>query len=58
MIYKSYIVKLKMGALEICLSVDESERTTWATHIKHLLFLFGFGFVWITNEVGDCVLLM
>ena len=35
--------------------LDESGRTTWATHIKHLLFRFGFGFVWITNEVGDSV---
>jgi len=38
--------------------LDKSGRTTCATRIKHLLFRFGFGFVWITNEVGDSVLFM
>ena len=28
---------------------------TWATHIKQLLFQFGFGYAWLANEVGDTI---
>ena len=34
-------------------SLEESGRITWASKIKSLLFKHGFGFVWISNEVGD-----
>jgi len=36
-------------------SLDESGRITWATHIKQLLFRFGFGYAWLANEVGDTI---
>ena len=36
-------------------SLDLAGRTTWATHIKCLLFKFGFGYAWLANEVGDVV---
>ena len=32
---------------------DEMGRKTWATHIKHLLYTFGFGYVWEEQGVGD-----
>ena len=28
---------------------------TWATHIKQVLFQFGFGYAWLANEVGDTI---
>ena len=36
-------------------SFDAVGRVTWATHIKNLLFLYGFGYVWIAHDVGDTV---
>ena len=36
-------------------SLDKSGRITWATHIKQLLFQFGFGYAWLANEVGDTI---
>ena len=33
--------------------LDETGRITWATKVKHLLFSYGFGFVWLNEEVGD-----
>ena len=35
------------------LRLDESGRTTWATHVRNLLFSYGFGYVWISQEVGN-----
>jgi len=35
--------------------LDDVGRVTWATHIKHFLFLFGFGHAWISNELGNSV---
>jgi len=35
------------------LRLDESGRTTWATHVRNLLFSNGFGHVWISQEVGN-----
>ena len=34
-------------------SLDNAGRLTWASHIKHLLFLYGFGFVWVSHQVAD-----
>jgi len=33
--------------------LDSAGKTNWATHIKHLLFQNGFGYVWLTDEVAD-----
>ena len=33
--------------------LDDIGRQTWATKIKDLLFRFGFGYVWIVQDVGD-----
>ena len=33
--------------------LDELGRKTWAGSIKHFLFSLGFGFVWISQDVGD-----
>ena len=32
---------------------DESGRTNWASKVKELLFKYGFGFAWVTQEIGD-----
>lgn len=34
-------------------SLTEAGKSTWATHIKSLLFQHGFGHVWIADSVGD-----
>ena len=33
--------------------LDEAGRRTWASNIKELLFTYGFGYVWIAQEVGN-----
>ena len=33
--------------------LDESGRKTWIDSIKHLLFSYGFGYVWIAQDVGS-----
>ena len=32
---------------------DTAGRHTWATNIKDLLFLYGFGYAWLAQEVGN-----
>ena len=34
-------------------NLDEAGRTTWASHIKSLIFEHGFGYAWIAQEIGD-----
>jgi hypothetical protein len=34
-------------------SLDDAGKVTWATHIKTLLYHFGFGYVGISHEVGN-----
>ena len=36
----------------------ESGRTTWATHVKMLLFNYGFRCVWLNSHVGDIDMFM
>lgn len=38
--------------------LDDAGRTTWASHVKHLLFQYGFGFVWVSQDFGDLDLFM
>ena len=33
--------------------LDEVGRNTWATNVKNLLFSYGYGYVWMNEEVGD-----
>ena len=33
--------------------LDETDRETWAFKVRQLLFSYGFGYVWIYEEVGD-----
>lgn len=39
-------------------SVDDAGRPCFATKIKKLLLQYGFGYVWITQDVGECNLLV
>lgn len=34
-------------------SLDESGRSCWAIKVKDLLYMYGFGYVWISQDVGD-----
>ena len=40
-------------AYDMLYNLDCAGRTTWATNIKQLLFKYGFGFVWISQNIGD-----
>ena len=33
-------------------SLDDVGRRTWATYVNNLLFLYGFGKYWISQDVG------
>ena len=33
--------------------LDEGGKTTWASQIKSILFRFGFGYVWISQDEGN-----
>ena len=33
--------------------LKEAGKTTWASPIKSLLFKFGFGYVWLSQDVGN-----
>ena len=33
--------------------LDETDRETWASKVRQLLFSYGFGYVWIYEGVGD-----
>jgi len=35
-------------------SFDDAGRTYWATKVKQLLFEYGLGWVWLSQDVGDC----
>jgi len=35
--------------------LDEGGRNTWATNIKCLLYRYGFGIAWITQDIGNVI---
>ena len=47
------ITKYAPNCYKLLKSLAENNRYTWATSIKNLLFRYGFGLVWISQEVGD-----
>ena len=38
---------------EMLRQLDEGGRNTWATNIKRLLYRYGFGIAWITQDIGN-----
>jgi hypothetical protein len=40
-------------AYQMLKSLDERGKNTWVTHVKNLLCSSGFGYVWISQEVGN-----
>ena len=34
-------------------NLDENDRVTWASKVRELLFQYGFGHVWLSEDVGD-----
>ena len=38
---------------EMIRQLDTIGRQTWATSVKNLLFMYGFGYVWISHDVGN-----
>ena len=45
--------RLPKQAYIMLYNLDALGRNNWATSIKNTLFSYGFGFVWIAQEVGD-----
>ena len=37
---------------------DEIGRTNWVTSVKNILYRYGFGFVWISQEIGNVELFL
>ena len=33
--------------------LDDIGRNTWASSVKHLLYIHGFGYVWLVQGVGN-----
>jgi len=38
---------------KMLMSLDDIGRKTWVSQVKQLLFKYGFGIVWISQDVGD-----
>ena len=34
-------------------SLDEARRNTWASNVRRLLYMYGFGYAWIAQEIGN-----
>ena len=34
-------------------SLDEAGRHTWASNVRSLLYIYGFGYAWIAQEIGN-----
>ena len=34
-------------------SLSDAGKMTWATQVKNLLYVYGFGYVWEANTIGD-----
>ena len=41
------------AAYSMLYRLDQNGRQTWVTHIKEMLFRYGFGMIFIYQEVGD-----
>ncbi|MEW8544973.1 MAG: reverse transcriptase family protein [Candidatus Thiodiazotropha sp.] len=39
-------------------NLDENGRITWASKVRELLFRYGFGYVWVVEDVGNVNLFM
>ena len=37
---------------------DGIGRTYWVTYVKNILYRYGFGFVWISQELGNVELFL
>ena len=51
--YQCQIVDILKHCYLLLKSLDDVQRISWATHVKNLLFRYGFGYVWIAQEVGN-----
>ena len=43
---------------EMLKNLDAVGRENWAIHIRALLFRYGFGYVWIAQDVGNHIILL
>ena len=45
--------RLPFAAYEMLFKLDQSGKLTWVTNVKELLYRYGFGYVFISQQVGD-----
>ena len=45
--------RLPYAIYEVLLRLDRAGYTTWVTHVKHILYRYGFGYVFISQDVGN-----
>ena len=38
--------------------LSDNGRTTWASNVKHVLYMYGYGHVWVNQSVGNVILLL
>ena len=50
--------RLPHNCYKMLRNLDENGRITWATKMRALLFKYGFGYVWLSEDVGDLNLFM
>ena len=50
--------RLPRNSYDMIKNLDNIGRRTWATYVKEILFRYGFGYVWISQDVGDVDLFM
>ena len=50
--------RLPQKCYKMLRNLDEIGRVTWATKVRALLFQCGFGYVWLSEDVGDLNIFM
>jgi hypothetical protein len=45
--------RIPKKAYNMLLNLDERGKVNWVTKVRECLFVFGFGVVWLNQEVGD-----
>jgi hypothetical protein len=50
--------RLPRACYKMLYQADVNGKQNWVTHVKNILFRYGFGFVYISQEVGNIELLI
>ena len=45
--------RLPKNCYKMLIGLDNIGRNNWASSVKYLLYLYGFGYVWLSQTVGS-----